>query len=305
MSRKTVRPIVPRPELVAASEQMRVEENPLSALLAGAGKPLFSWTRHQERDLFLISHPTCEAVFSRQGGQLLHFQPKGQRPWLWCAARWPRHGAIRGGVPVCWPWFSRHPTESGWPSHGWARLSDWELLSHEADATGVRLHWRLDLCEWQVDLHAELGAELRLRLVTQHQDSEPCQLSHALHGYWRVGDMAQVAVRGLEPAGGYDLVARADFPAGAELRFDNGCHRVYRQAGRVELEDQLWRRRLQIDTSGGANTVVWHPGARPLADVGWHEALGFVSVQAASCREDSVTIGAGETAELRLHAKLL
>jgi len=65
-------------------------------------RPVFAWERYQKRDVLVIDHPLCQAVFSRQGAQLLHFQPKGQKPWLWCAAKWPQVGAIRGGVPVGW-----------------------------------------------------------------------------------------------------------------------------------------------------------------------------------------------------------
>jgi D-hexose-6-phosphate mutarotase len=61
---------------------------------------------------------------------------------LWCAAKWPHVGAIRGGVPVCWPWYGRHPSENAWPSHGWARLLDWKLLDSSSDEDGVRLHWQ-------------------------------------------------------------------------------------------------------------------------------------------------------------------
>lgn len=60
-------------------------------------QPIFQWERFQLRDVLVIDHPHCQAVFSRQGAQLLHFQPTGQKPWLWCAAKWPQVGAIRAG----------------------------------------------------------------------------------------------------------------------------------------------------------------------------------------------------------------
>ncbi len=77
----------------------------------------FDWVRFQRRDLLLIDHPLCQAVFSRQGAQLLHFQPQGERPLLWCASEWPALSSapVRGGIPVCWPWFGSHPNGSEWP----------------------------------------------------------------------------------------------------------------------------------------------------------------------------------------------
>ncbi|WP_256674135.1 MULTISPECIES: D-hexose-6-phosphate mutarotase [Pseudomonas] len=262
------------------------------------------WLQHQGRELLLLEHPRFQAAFSRQGGQLLHFQPHGQRPWLWCASHWPRGGAIRGGVPVCWPWFGRHPSESGWPSHGWARLSDWQLLDSEADERGVRLTWQLELCDWRVTLEVELGEEMRLRLRTSHQDSEPCRLSQALHAYWQVSDVARVALLGLDGAAGHDLLARGDCRQQGELRVEEGCHRIFRPGALLQVQDLAWQRRLLVDTRGGANSVVWHPGSRPLTDVSWREALGFVCVEAASCGPDSLSLAPGDEALLCLQASL-
>ncbi|RJG09075.1 D-hexose-6-phosphate mutarotase [Pseudomonas cavernicola] len=279
-----------------------VADHPLSALFRPAARQVFRWIEHQGRELLLVEHPRCQAVFSRQGGQLLHFQPRGERPLLWCASRWPKIGAIRGGVPVCWPWFGRHPGEGGWPHHGWARLSDWRLLHKDADDTGVRLHWRLELHEWQVELHTELGEGMSLELSTRHRDSEPCMLSHALHAYWRVSDVARVGLRGLNGAEGRDLLVREPCRQQGELRIADGCHRIFRRGGVVRLQDPGWQRRLCIDGGGSANTVVWHPGSRPLSDVGWTEGLGFVCVEAACCDTDSLTLAPAEEARLTLRA---
>jgi D-hexose-6-phosphate mutarotase len=296
-----------KPRRVSAPSTTRpgaAAEHPLAGLFVpGSGQPL-RWVTHQERELLLIEHPRFQAAFSRQGGQLLHFQPRGQRPWLWCASHWQRGGAIRGGVPVCWPWFGRHPSESGWPSHGWARLSDWELLDCTVDEQGVRLRWQLQLCDWQVTLEAELGDGMHLRLRSSHQDSEPCQLSHALHAYWRVSDVVRVSVLGLEGAHGHDLLRRAACQQRGALRVEDGCHRIFRHGGLLQLQDLAWQRSLSINTHGAANSVVWHPGSRPLTDVGWSEALGFLSVQAACCMADSLTLQPGQEALLQLSAQL-
>lgn len=289
---------------LAPAGRSALAEHPLAALFRFPSRQVFRWDRYQGRDLLLIDHPLCQAVFSRQGGQLLHFQPRGQRPWLWCAAHWHNLGAIRGGVPVCWPWFGRHPNESGWPHHGWARLNDWKLISKDADQHGVHLLWRLELCDWRVELHARLGAELDLQLVTQHRDSQACRLSHALHAYWAVSDVSRVSLGGLDGAHGQDLLLREACRQDGELRVAEGFHRVFRQAGALQLQDLAWQRRLRIDTGAGPNCVVWHPGGRPLGDVSWREALGFLSVQVAGCGDDSLTLQPGEEARLSLRARL-
>ena len=157
----------------------------------------------------------------------MHFQPAGERPWLWCAEQWPLAGAIRGGVPVCWPWYGRHPSEDLWPSHGWARLLDWKLVESQEDEEGVTLTWRLQLCDWQVDLHARLGSGMELSLTTEHRDSEPCQLSHALLAYWRISDVSEIALSGLEDIEGYDRLNRQACREDGALKVKGGCQKVY------------------------------------------------------------------------------
>ncbi|MDH0304637.1 MULTISPECIES: D-hexose-6-phosphate mutarotase [unclassified Pseudomonas] len=268
-------------------------------------RPTFEWERYQQRDVLIIDHPRCQAVFSRQGAQLLHFQPAGEKPWLWCAEQWPQVGAIRGGVPVCWPWYGRHPSEDLWPAHGWARLLDWKLVDSREDEEGVTLKWRLDLCDWQVDLHARLGASMELSLSTEHQDSEPCQLSHALLAYWRISDVSKIALSGLEDIEGYDRLNRQACREDGALTLKGGCQKVYPGTPRVQLQDPAWQRELCIDTGDSDDTVVWHPGNRPLMGVTGRECQGFVCVEAASGSDEGLSLAPGERAHLRLQAHRL
>jgi D-hexose-6-phosphate mutarotase len=286
--------------------QSETLEHPLQRFFQSRrARSTFEWERHQHRDVLLIDHPQCQAVFSRQGAQLLHFQPAGQKPWLWCSAQWPQVGAIRGGVPVCWPWYGRHPSEAGWPAHGWARLLAWKLISSSESDAGVSLHWRLQLCDWRADLYAELGSGMALRLCTRHEDIETCQFGHALHAYWRISDVEDVALQGLDGVQGYDQLNRRACRQEGELRVTGGCQRLFEHGGPLQLQDQAWRRRLGISSGDSASTRVWHPGNRPLLGVAGGEASGFVCVEAASGNEESLRLAPGEQVELSLQARLL
>jgi len=268
-------------------------------------RPTFEWERFQQRDVLVIDHPTCHAVFSRQGAQLLHFRPHGQKPWLWCSAHWPQAGAIRGGVPVCWPWYGRHPSEGMWPAHGWGRLVDWKLHHSSEDEEGVTLQWRLSLCDWQVDLHARLGEHMELRLSTEHQDSQPCQLSHALLAYWRIGDVNEVTLAGLDGVQSYDKISRKSVMQQGELEVTGACQRVFSGASQLRLQDHAWARNLAIDTVDSDDTVIWHPGSRPLMGVSGKESQGFLCVEATSGSQDNLSLAPGEQAHLSLQARLL
>ncbi|WNW13593.1 D-hexose-6-phosphate mutarotase [Pseudomonas sp. DTU_2021_1001937_2_SI_NGA_ILE_001] len=282
-----------------------MDEHPLQRFFsARRPRATFEWERYQAHEVLLIDHPRCQAAFSRQGAQLVHFQPRDQKPWLWCATHWPAVGAIRGGVPVCWPWHGRHPEESGWPAHGWARLLNWKLLDSQTEEHGVRLHWRLQLWDWQADLHAELGDTLRLDLSTRHQDSEPCHFSQALHAYWRISDVNEVALQGLDGAPGYDQLRRQTCRQSGELRVQGACEQVFEHEGRVRLQDPGWQRGLNIDVDDSPKTAVWHPGKRPLLGLGGNEVQGFVRVEAAGSHGLRQGLQPGEQARLSLQASL-
>lgn len=292
------------PSLAGPDRSGQPSEHPFTGLFPLPRGQRFSWARLHGRELLVLDHPRCQAVFSRQGGQLLHFQPRGERPMLWCAPRWPQVGAIRGGVPVCWPWFGRHPTQNGWPAHGWARLEEWKLLRNEADEQGLYVSWELELCDWRVRLDAELGDTLQLRLQTSHEDSEPCLLSQALHAYWRIGDIAGASLGGLQGRKGLELPTRQDFSQQGELRIGDGCDLLFQPGGPLRMYDGIWQRRLRLDTGGSPETRVWHPGSRPLRDVSWSEALGFLCVEAAGGIHESLCLKPGEVASLGLKASL-
>lgn len=286
-------------------KEVPMHEHPLQRFFtAQRPRATFEWERFQAREVLVIEHPHCQAVFSRQGAQLLHFQPRGQKPWLWCAAQWPQVGAIRGGVPVCWPWYGRHPEEGGWPAHGWARLLNWTLIDSQSDEDCVQMHWQLQLWDWQVDLHAELGQGMNLRLSTRHQDSEPCHFSHALHAYWQISDVAEVALQGLDGAQGYDQLRRQACRQHGELRVLGGCERLFEHEGAVQLQDLAWQRRLNIDTGSSAGTAVWHPGSRPLLGVSGIESTGFVRVEAVCGSGEGQGLRPGQQASLSLQAQL-
>src|SRR5690606_21997046 len=105
-------------------------------------------------------------------------------------------------------------------------------------------------------------------------------------------------------AEGSDLLLREPCRQEGELRMVDGCHKVFRRGGKVIIQDPDWQRRICVDGTGNPDTVVWHPGSRPLGDVSWAEGLGFVTVQAAACGEVSLSLAPGEEARLNLRARV-
>jgi len=252
-----------------------------------------------------------EAVVYLQGAHVAHFQPRGERPVLWmsAASRFEAGKAIRGGVPVCFPWFGAKAGAPEAPLHGFARILPWTLGSVSREADG-RLRAVLDLTaeaaarggfprELALSLSVTVGRALRLELAVRNVDSAPVTFEEALHSYFAVSDVRQVRVHGLEGVGFVDktaaLARRA--PEGAPIAIAAETDRVYTGAtGTVTIEDPGWRRRIVIAKSGSATTVVWNPWAakaKAMPDFGDEEWTGVVCVETANAMGDAVTLPPG------------
>jgi D-hexose-6-phosphate mutarotase len=252
-----------------------------------------------------------EALVYLQGAHVAHFQPKGERPVLWmsAASRFEAGKAIRGGVPICFPWFGPKAGAPDAPLHGFARILPWALGSVTREADG-RLRAVLDLTaeaaarggfprELALSLAVTVGRSLRMELTTRNVDSAPATFEAALHSYFAVSDVRQVRVHGLEGAAFVDKTAALARrpPEGAPLALAAETDRVYLGAkGTVTIEDPGGRRRIVIAKSGSATTVVWNPWvakARAMPDFGDEEWTGMLCVETANAMDDALTLPPG------------
>ena len=255
-----------------------------------------------------VTTPQACAVLALHGGQLLSFVPLGQQDLLWLSpdSRLPPQ-PIRGGVPVCWPYFGRQGQAADLPQHGFARTAPWRVLEQRIEASAVTLQLALPAIQGtalQLTQTLRIGAELRQSLHTHNRGGEPVTFTQALHSYLRVGNAEQVRVQGVQ---GLDYSDKHD---GREHRQteawhlhdprDPGrCDRVYHQAaGDYLLLDPVLRRRIQLTTTGSRSLVLWNPGATGVAALGdvpaaaWRD---FVCVEAANAGHDTVTLLPGQT----------
>ncbi|KAF1060874.1 MAG: hypothetical protein GAK45_02395 [Pseudomonas citronellolis] len=123
--------------------------------------------------------------------------------------------------------------------------------------------------------------------------------------FWRISDVSQIALSGLEDIDGYDRLNRQACREDGVLTLNGGCQKVYPGTPQVQLHDSAWGRDLCIDTSDSDDTVVWHPGNRPLMGVSGRESQGFVCVEAASGSGEGLSLAPGQRAQLRLQAHRL
>ena len=244
------------------------------------------------------------------GAHVLAWTPPGRNPVLWVSplAVIEPGTAVRGGVPVVFPWFGAGISGDRKPSHGFARTAAWRRTSvvNELAAAG-RLEVRHELDDAGLGTQpfiAELVAgfsptELSVTLRVRNPGPGPFRYEAALHTYLAVSDVSAVTLDGLDGCSYLDKAdgaATDEVPQQGVLRIEGEVDRVYRHTGEVVLTDHEWGRRLHVRKQGSANTVVWNPGATKgaaLPDVGpnWP---GFVCIEAGNVRDAAVGLAPGE-----------
>ena len=264
----------------------------------------------------LIANEHAQAAMYLHGAHVTHFQPRGQKPVLWMSARsW--FGAdkpIRGGGPICWPWFGPHARKPGLPAHGFARLSDWRLraLTNEPDG-GTSVTLALESSDrtkalWPHDFNLEytvrVAARLELSLRVKNTGTAAFTFEEALHTYLAVSDIRKVAVHGLSGVACLDKVRGMQrFTQGAEpLTFSGETDRVYLDTeAACEVDDPGLERLIRIEKSGSRTTVVWNPWvkkAQAMPDFGDDEWPGMLCIETANAAANAVTLAPGAAHEI-------
>ena len=271
-------------------------------------------------ELLQINSPMAQATISLQGAQVLHFQGAGEAPMLWqgMPQTFASGKALRAGVPICWPWFSTHP-EPGYPAHGFARNSLWELQEVLTTADGrlqlifaLPAHHALWPTGLRVQYRVTIGATLELELRTENTGLQPQTLSQALHTYFNVGDVRQVQLRGLSSYPYFDYgVAQAAASGEALLGGFEAIERIYvNPKGYCELIDPLLGRSILVTSSGSRSTVVWNPGperAKAMGDLGTDGYLRMLCIESANVplTNDEVTLEPGRSHTLAVQYRVI
>ena len=258
-----------------------------------------------------IDHAAVRARVAEQGAQIIDCVPTGQRPLLWMSPVDPARPdtALRGGIPLCWPWFA---DERPGPAHGIARTSHWQLRLAEADAQWVRLVLELPEPEiarqlpgesWAVQVEMLFGTSLSVTLVTTNTGNRTQRLSQALHSYLPVDDIGNVSILGLQGASYIDkLQADAVCRQQEPIQISGEIDRVYFDtAVDVQLLDgsaePLW-----VQRRNSRSVVVWNPwqdkGTR-LSQFPADGYRGMLCIEAANAGPDARLVEPGQVQRLQ------
>jgi glucose-6-phosphate 1-epimerase len=257
-----------------------------------------------------------------QGAQVIGYQPRGERPLIWLSSRsrYVAGKSVRGGVPVCWPWFGPHATDPALPAHGFARTVEWDLQEAMVLPDG-RVRLKLELAQngatraqWpyasSVRNTITIGRELEVSLATHNIGSESFRLGQALHTYFQVGDVRRIAIHGLDGCAYLDKVGgSARRQQQGPITFTQETDRIYLDTGGAcEIRDSSMDRCLLITATGSRSTVVWNPWIEKAEKMGDFEPDGYlrmVCVETANAADDTVNVAPGQEHVLAAQYRLL
>ncbi|HVT79385.1 MAG TPA: D-hexose-6-phosphate mutarotase [Phycisphaerae bacterium] len=260
-----------------------------------------------------ISGP-AHALIYLHGAHVAQWHPAGAKEVLWMSGQslFADGKPIRGGVPICYPWFGPLGGVAGAATHGFVRNSAWELEAIRKVSAGVEVVLKLasdgaSRGVWPHDFvlrhRITAGNELSMALELANTGHAPFKAEEALHTYFTVGDIRQTRVQGLAGTHYIDKVdGKKEKTQAGDIDFTGETDRVYFDTpAPAVIEDPVLRRRITISKEGSRDTVVWNPWiakAKAMADFGDDEWTGMVCVETCNVAGNAVEVAAGSTVRM-------
>jgi len=267
----------------------------------------------------VVTAPAASATVYLQGAHITHWQPAGEEPVLFLSQKsdFAPGKAIRGGVPIAFPWFATDSKEDRFqgkpgPSHGFARIQDWTLSFAALSGDDLHLTFTLAPTElsrqmgfdrFRLAFELVIGRGLTMRLAVANDAETPLVFEEALHTYFSVADVRQVSITGLEPTGYIDKTDnfRAKPAAHAPLVPTGFTDRVYANTtATCAIHDAAGKRTITIEKQNSNTTVVFNPW-RDLPDMGPEEWQKMICVETVNSGANTVTLASKSTHVMQAH----
>jgi len=262
----------------------------------------------------LVTTKFSAAEIYLHGAHVTHFQKNGEPPLIFMSRKshFAVGEAIRGGVPICFPWFGNRDGE---PSHGFARITEWKLIKTAAAPDGSvaltlalpQIPGRRAWNNLRTEFIVTVADKLAMELIASNNSPTAIEIENCLHTYFQVGDITQVSISGLEnlPFDDFASGAGGASRAGenAALRITQETNRVYpNHAGIVEIRDEKLRRAIRVEKSGSNSTVVWNPWTTQKLpdDFDPAEHKRIVCVESGNVKQNKISLAPGKTAALKV-----
>ncbi|MDN5725408.1 MAG: D-hexose-6-phosphate mutarotase [Propionibacteriales bacterium] len=267
-------------------------------------------------DAVRINNPSATGEVRAHGAHVTAWTPAGGDPVLWLSplADLSLGSAIRGGVPVCFPWFGNGPGDAYEPKHGFARNATWTVVERTDECVRLRLT-DADVADlpgrdrwphaFTLELAVCFGTDLLIELTCTNSGDTPFSYGNALHSYFAVDDVRQTTVAGLGGASYRDKVSGGSDVQDGPIRFTGETDRVYESVADAVVDDGT--RRIMIIKTGSADTVVWNPWqdkAAKMSDVPDDAWPHLVCIEAANAPGHEITLAPGASHALSQRIKV-
>ena len=256
-----------------------------------------------------VQNRYAKAKIALQGAHLFHYKVKDKPALLWVSkkAYFEKGKAIRGGVPICFPWFGKHKVDTTLPQHGFARTALWKVVLQEEQDDGTT-HIRLELnsnpdtytlWEYAFTCHIDIfiAQTLKMHLSVTNTDTKPFEISTALHSYFAISNIETVYVKGLEDKVYYDALKDAYFTQKGNLFIDKEIDRVYKNPlQNITLVDE--EQHINITHEGSKSLVVWNPWkekSKEMVDMDENGYKHMLCLETSNAREDSRILAPKQT----------
>lgn len=217
-----------------------------------------------ELPILVINHPDFRAAIALQGAHLLSWQPVDQQPVIWLSekALFKKGQAIRGGIPICWPWFGKIAT----PSHGFARNLPWQLTEYKEDNDVINIFFMLkDDASTQALWPHSFRLVNHITISKNQLDIQLTSFGHfdftsALHTYLNIGNISQTTIYGLGKDYFDSLTNTQVKTDDEELTVHAEIDRIYNQPPAItQVSDNSQQRKLIMTHYNHHDIVVWNP----------------------------------------------
>ncbi|MBA3755990.1 MAG: D-hexose-6-phosphate mutarotase [Nitrosomonas sp.] len=270
-----------------------------------------------------VNSSKAKALISIYAGQVLSFKPSDEPEdilFLSEQAYYQSGKAIKGGAPICWPWFGPDPLGQGRPGHGFVRNRPWNVVATEENANGdIKITLGLvdtpetqSIWPYSFVLHHEIliSDSLNLSLITRNTGNEKFSITQAFHTYFKIGHIAQVKVLGLEGCSYIDKVDNSAQKLQADsVTINSEVDRIYLDAGKpLTIEDSVLHRRIQITSQGSKTAVVWNPWekiSKEMADLEDVDYQRLLCVETTNAANDVVEIAPGNECRLTANYRVM
>lgn len=263
------------------------------------------------------------AFVSLYGAHVLHYTPKGEKDVLWNSETsfFEQGKPIRGGIPICWPWFGPHESDSSKPMHGFARLSVWDVAKTQVNSKG-ETELKLSLTDsaptkalwpysFQANIIVTLGEKLNVALNVINTGNEPFTMTEALHSYFQVGEASKISIEGLEGSTYLDGLNQnapvVQTEKLIEIKKEENRRHIDTTATCI-ITDPILGRKIRVEKQNSNTTVVWNPWtntAKSMPDFDDEGYKTMVCVEAANAYNNAVTVQPGKEHEISTSIKII